>query len=138
MRVMAFGTFDTLHPGHVSYLAQAGVFGDELLVVVARDKNVVRGKGRMPVENEEIRRQKVEDAIKDLGILGKVILGNEIDRWELIRELRPDIICLGYDQQVDLKALEELIASERFFCEIKRLTPYHPEKYKSSFFRKDN
>jgi len=137
MRAIAFGTFDTLHPGHLSYLSQAGVFGDELIVVVARDANVLRSKGRLPQENEEVRRQKVEDAVKELGLKGRVILGNKVDRWQLLRELRPDIICLGYDQQVDLKALDELIASERFFCEIKRLISYHPEKYKSSLFRKD-
>jgi FAD synthetase len=137
MRAIAFGTFDNLHPGHLSYLSQAGVFGDELIVVVARDVNVLKGKGRLPQENEEVRRQKVEDAVKELGLKGRVILGNKVDRWQLLRELRPDIICLGYDQQVDLKALDELIASERFFCEIKRLTSYHPEKYKSSLFRKD-
>ena len=137
MRAIAFGTFDILHPGHLSYLSQAGVFGDELIVVVARDANVLKSKGRLPQENEEVRRQKVEDAVKELGLKGRVILGNKVDRWQLLRELRPDIICLGYDQQVDLKALDELIASERFFCEIKRLISYHPEKYKSSLFRKD-
>ena len=137
MRAIAFGTFDNLHPGHLSYLSQAGVFGDELIVVVARDANVLKGKGRLPQENEEVRRQKVEEAVKELGLKGRVILGNKIDRWQLLRELRPDIICLGYDQKVDLKALDELIASERFFCEIKRLASYHPEKYKSSFCRTD-
>ena len=135
MRVMAFGTFDNFHPGHISYLSQAGVFGGELIVIVARDTNVLQGKGRLPQENEEIRRQKVEDAVKDLGIHGRVILGNLVDRWQLVKELRPNIICLGYDQQVDLEALERFIAAERFFCEIKRLTSYHPEKYKSSFCR---
>lgn len=137
MRAIAFGTFDNLHLGHLSYLSQAGSFGDELIVVVARDANVLKGKGRLPQENEEVRRQKVEDAVKELGLKSRVILGNKVDRWQLLRELRPDIICLGYDQQVDLKALDELIASERFFCEIKRLNPHHPEKYKSSLFRKD-
>ncbi|HZJ41162.1 MAG TPA: adenylyltransferase/cytidyltransferase family protein [Candidatus Saccharimonadales bacterium] len=137
MRSMAFGTFDNLHPGHLSYLFQAGVFGDELIVVVARDENVLRGKGRLPQENEEVRRQKVETAVKGLKLKAKVILGNKIDRWQLLRELRPAFICLGYDQQVDLKALEELIAQERFFCEVKRMAAHYPEKYKSSLFRKD-
>ncbi|MFA6514476.1 MAG: adenylyltransferase/cytidyltransferase family protein [Patescibacteria group bacterium] len=135
MRVIAFGTFDNLHPGHLSYLSQAGIFGDELIVVVARDTNVLKGKGRLPQENEEIRRQKVEDAVKDLEIKGRVILGNSVDKWQLIKELRPDVICLGYDQKVDIEALEQFIASERFFCKIKRLEAHHPEKYKSSLLR---
>ncbi len=132
---MAFGTFDNLHPGHLSYLSQAGVFGDELIAIVARDKNVLKIKKHLPQEGEETRRQKVEEALKELGIKGRVILGNSVDRWQLVKELRPDVICLGYDQQVDLEALEQFIANERFFCEIKRLTAHHPEKYKSSLMR---
>ena len=130
---MTFGTFDNLHPGHLSYLSQAGAYGDELIVVVARDKNVLKIKGHEAHENENMRREKVERAIKDLGLKGQAILGGLHDRWEVVRKFRPDIICLGYDQKIDLKALNELITSERFFCEIKRLKPFKPEKYKSSF-----
>lgn len=137
MRVMAFGTFDNFHPGHFSYLSQAGVFGDELIVVVARDQNALKIKGRLPLENENTRRKKVEKAISDLNLQGKAILGDLKDRWQVVRNYRPNFICLGYDQHVDLKALEELISSERFFCEIKRLEPFHPDKYKSSLGRKE-
>ena len=135
MRVMTFGTFDNFHPGHLSYLSQAGFFGDELIVVIARDKNVLKIKGRLPIEDEIVRQHKVENAIFDLGLKGEVILGSLEDRWQVVRKYRPDIICLGYDQKVDLEALEEIISSERFFCEIKRLEPFHPEKYKSSLGR---
>jgi len=135
MRVLAFGTFDNFHPGHLSYLTQAGACGDELVVIVARDSNVLKIKKHLPQEGQDIRRQKVEEALKSLNLRGKAILGEEHDRWNLVRKFRPDVICLGYDQHVDLKALQELIDSERFFCEIKRLEAYHPEKYKSSFCR---
>lgn len=135
MRVMAFGTFDNFHPGHLSYLSQAGAFGDELIVVVARDKNVLKIKGHEAHENENTRREKVGQALKDLGLPGRAILGGLRDRWEVVKKFRPEIICLGYDQNMDLKALERLMASERFFCEVKRLEPFHPEKYKSSFCR---
>lgn len=132
---MAYGTFDNFHPGHFFYLEKAGEHGDELIVVVARDENVLKIKGHLPQEGENIRRQKVEDAIRKLGLFGKAILGHSQDRWQVVREHRPDFICLGYDQQVNLKALRELIDSERFFCEIKRLGSYYPDKYKSSFCR---
>ena len=39
-RVLATGTFDLLHPGHVYFLTQARAMGDELFVIVARDSNV--------------------------------------------------------------------------------------------------
>ena len=35
-RVLATGTFDIPHPGHLFYLSQASALGDELYVIVAR------------------------------------------------------------------------------------------------------
>lgn len=133
MRVMTFGTFDNLHPGHRNYFSQAGKFGDELIIVVARDKNVLALKGRLPQEKEKIRERKVRQALKELGIKGKVVLGNIKDRWLVIKKYQPDIICLGYDQKTNLAQLKSAIAGWRFFCQIKRLKSYHPEKYKSSY-----
>jgi FAD synthetase len=40
IRVLATGTFDLLHPGHLFYLEQSKALGDELVVIVARDANV--------------------------------------------------------------------------------------------------
>jgi len=39
-RVVATGTFDIIHPGHVTFLREAKKLGDELIVIVAREKNV--------------------------------------------------------------------------------------------------
>ncbi len=36
-KVMAFGSFDFLHPGHVHYLTRASKLGSYLIVVVARE-----------------------------------------------------------------------------------------------------
>lgn len=135
MRVMAFGTFDNLHPGHLSYFSQAGKFGDELIVIVGRDKNVLAIKKRLPQETETRRRRKVNQALKELKIEGKAVLGNLKNRWLVLKKYRPDVICLGYDQQANIAQLKSEIAKFRLFCKIKRLKPYHPEKYKSSFCR---
>ena len=40
IRVVAQGTFDLLHPGHLHYLEEAASMGDELRVIVARGDNV--------------------------------------------------------------------------------------------------
>ncbi len=40
VRVLATGTFDILHPGHLRYLSEAKALGDELYVIVARDSMV--------------------------------------------------------------------------------------------------
>jgi len=136
MRVMVFGAFDHLHPGHLDYFRQTRHFGDELVVVVARDKNVLKIKGRLPREDEKIRVRNVRLALSELKISGKAVLGGLLNRWLVLKKYQPEVIALGYDQQVDLKRLKSEILKFRLFCKVKRLRAYYPEKYKSSYFFK--
>ena len=39
-KVMAFGSFDLLHPGHLDYIERAARLGDHLIVVIARDSSI--------------------------------------------------------------------------------------------------
>jgi len=137
MRVMVFGTFDNFHPGHSDYFRQARRFGDELVVVVARDKNVLKIKGRLPREDEKIRVRNVRLALSELKIRGKAVLGGLLNRWLVLKKYQPEVIALGYDQQVDLKRLKSEILKFRLFCKVKRLRAYYPEKYKSSYCLKN-
>ncbi len=68
-RVVATGTFDILHPGHIYYLEQSRKLGDELTVIVARDANV-RHKPR-PIISEDQRLR----IMQSLGVAGPVVLG---------------------------------------------------------------
>lgn len=43
-KVLAFGTFDGFHRGHLSFLEQAKSHGNYLIVVVARDKTAEKVK----------------------------------------------------------------------------------------------
>ncbi len=95
-RVMAQGVFDIMHLGHVHYLAEAKKLGDELVVVVARDSTVRKLKHE-PVTSEEMRREMIE-ALKPVD---KAVLGDENDRYATVVALKPDIIALGYDQEID-------------------------------------
>ncbi|MCK5490568.1 MAG: adenylyltransferase/cytidyltransferase family protein, partial [Candidatus Pacebacteria bacterium] len=93
-KVMVFGTFDIFHKGHEDFFRQAREFGEYLIVVVARDENVLKIKGKLPRDNEDMRQEKiVESKLAD-----KVILGNLDDKYKVIQEYKPDVICLGYDQ----------------------------------------
>ncbi len=92
--VLAGGVFDIIHPGHVYFLRKAKELGDVLVVVVARDVNVVRFKGKSPMNNENLRRELV-GAIK---YVDAAILGDENDLMKTVQLVRPDIIALGYDQ----------------------------------------
>jgi FAD synthetase len=95
-RVLVFGTFDLLHPGHLSFLRQARNLGRELYVVIARDKNAEKLKGHQPIHNEQYRL----NALTKLPFITKALLGQiELDhRYKLVREINPNIIALGYDQ----------------------------------------
>jgi FAD synthetase len=130
-KVVCAGTFDHLHEGHINFLKQAKALGDELIVIVARDETVKRIKGFFPSQQERVRRNNIEDTkIPDLVVLGNL----DTDLFEILKDLEPDIIALGYDQRVS----EEEIIKRFPNCKVVRLLPYHPEKYKSSFFRKKN
>lgn len=120
---MCFGTFDNLHPGHLSYLKQAKKIGDYLMVVVARDMNVKKIKGRMSKQNEKMRLKNV----KKISFVNKAVLGQLKNLFNIITRYKPDVICLGYDQKVDLGELKKVTAGE-----IIRLKPYKERIYKSS------
>jgi len=129
-RVVVFGTFDRLHKGHINFLKQASQFGDELYIIVARDNNVVKIKGRLP-NDTELRRVK---KIKNLKIAKRVMLGqkNFNSRYNLLNKIRPHIVALGYDQQAKLIELRSQLKKYGMSAKIVRLKPYHPEKYKTS------
>jgi FAD synthetase len=100
---MATGVFDLLHPGHVAFLREAKALGDELVVVVARDSTAKRFK-HTPITPEAQRLEMVA-ALKPVD---RAVLGNEGDIFEILDEIRPDVIALGYDQIHN----EEKIAEE--------------------------
>jgi len=131
---MCFGTFDRLHPGHLAYFSQARRYGDDLIIVVARDVNVLKIKGRAPRQTEKVRAKAVRVALKEKGWAGRVVLGDLKNRCLVLKKYQPDFVCLGYDQAVNLGELKSAIREGRLFCKIKRLRAYHPEKFKSSLF----
>lgn len=121
--VLIFGVFDGLHKGHEFFFRQSKELGDELWVVLTRDVNVVRQKKQAPKYNEEKRKQDIEVS----GLVDKVILGKKDLSYNIVTEMKPDIIALGYDQIVDKEKLAKVFSGP-----IKRISAYKPEKYKSS------
>jgi FAD synthetase len=102
VRVMASGVFDIIHPGHIFYLKKARELGDELFVVIASDKTVERRK-RKPIMRQE-ERAVVVGALKPVD---SVIIGKDTgDIFETVREIKPDVVALGFDQAFDESELE--------------------------------
>ena len=115
-RILATGTFDLLHPGHIYFLTQARVLGDELFVIVARDSNVTHKP--KPIVPEEQRLEMVSA----LEIVDKALLGSEKDMFEPLKQIKPDIIALGYDQRFDAEILEKELTKRELHAKVVRIT----------------
>lgn len=96
-RVVVFGVFDLLHPGHLYFLREAKKHGDNLTVVVTRDARAQVEKGRTPFFNE---RQRLE-MVRTLRYVDRVVLGDRVGEWRVLKKLQPDVVCIGYDQKAD-------------------------------------
>lgn len=123
-KVMIFGTYDNLHPGHLDFFKQARQYGDELIAVIARDQNVKKFKGHYPRQKENERAK----SVRECRLVDTVILGHFYNPYKVIEDYRPDVICLGYDQDSYSEKLEKLFPE----ITIVRLKPFEPHIYKSS------
>ncbi|HEX9664796.1 MAG TPA: adenylyltransferase/cytidyltransferase family protein [Patescibacteria group bacterium] len=131
-KIMVFGTFDIIHPGHLNFFEQAKKQGDYLIVVVARDTNVRKVKSLSPQNNEQVRLKQ----LKKIMIIDRAVPGNIDDPYKVIIENKPDIICLGYDQKTFVDGLLAKIKQGQIKdIKIVRLNSFKPEKYKSSKLR---
>lgn len=126
MRIVATGTFDIIHPGHVRFLKEAKKIGDELIVIVAREQNV-RHKPK-PIIPEEQRRKVVES----LRYVDKAVLGDLEDMFRPIVDLQPDIIALGHDQRFDEQKLIEGLRERGLNTKVIRIEVVEECEYCSS------
>ena len=125
--VLVFGTYDVFHKGHEYFLREAAKLGDRLVVVVARDTNVERLKGRLPHDSEDVRLQNVAafDAVSEAR-LGYEEWGKHL---QVLTDVAPDVIALGYDQKAKLP--------QEWESKAVRIDSFEPETYKSSKLRPD-
>jgi FAD synthetase len=91
-----------------------------LIVVIARDKNVLKVKGKLPRNNEGVRLSNVKKYVRN------VVLGDEEDKLKVVKKLKPSLICVGYDQKYPINDLKKI------GIPVKVLKPYKVHKYKSS------
>ncbi|AEC16207.1 adenyltransferase [Gallibacterium anatis UMN179] len=92
--VMTNGCFDILHPGHVSYLANARKLGDRLIVAVNSDASVKRLKGEQrPINNLETRMA----VLAGLASVDWLVAFEEETPQRLIGEILPDLLVKGGD-----------------------------------------
>ena len=85
-RILAHGTFDSIHYGHVNYLENAKSFGDYLIVCVTSDE-LARKNGKNPFFDENIR-MKMMSSFK---VVDEVILRDEEFSGQMIQKLNIDV-----------------------------------------------
>ncbi|UCG69278.1 MAG: FAD synthase [Thermoplasmata archaeon] len=119
VRVMATGVFDILHLGHLYFLQEAKKLGDELVVVVATDKTARRLK-HIPITAQEMR----VEMVAGLKPVDTAVLGYEDDRYQIVRELKPDIIALGFDQKHDEEQIKSDLKKMGMEVKVVRLEPF--------------
>lgn len=127
-RVLAQGTFDVLHVGHIRYLDFAKRFGEKLIVIVSRDSTVKRVKHHPPIFPERVRMQ----LVRALKSVDEAVLGGKGDILDKVVQLRPDLIVLGYDQNVNERELQEKLSARGIECKVIRAPAHEPHIHKSS------
>ena len=131
--VIAFGSFDLLHPGHLKYLEEARKLGSRLVVVVARDETIMLLKKIKPIMTQYDRAL----LVSSLKMVDEATVGRRIrsksDLYNIFLEYKPDVIALGYDQSVDMPEMKKWLAKHKMKTKIIRLnTRLDGPQYKSS------
>jgi D-beta-D-heptose 7-phosphate kinase/D-beta-D-heptose 1-phosphate adenosyltransferase len=92
--VLTNGCFDLLHPGHLHLLREAKKQGDILVVALNSDISVRKIKGpSRPILADSNR----AELLAALEMVDYVTCFDEPDPYEVIRELKPDVLVKGGD-----------------------------------------
>ncbi len=130
--VLASGTFDLLHLGHVRYLEEAKKAGGqnaELVVIVARDSTVETRRGTRPIVPENQRRALVDS----LEVVDDAILGyEEFDVGKVVEKIKPDVIALGYDQEEIEKTVRDFVKQKGLEIKVVRVGKFEEDELNSS------
>ena len=121
--VLAGGVFDIIHPGHIHTLNAAKALGDVLVVAIATDKTAQKMKKRPPLHNQELRCE----LVTCLSMVDRAVIGHEDDIFETVKEIKPNIIVLGYDQIHQEKFIADGCKRINLNVEIVRLQSPVPE-----------
>jgi FAD synthetase len=128
-KILVAGTFDIFHLGHLYFFKEAKKRGDELIVIVGSD-SITKKNGKELIHNQKER----AEIIKHLKIVDKVVLGKENNIIENIKKIKPDIICIGYDQKLPLEI--ETFCKEKEIKILRIKKKYNEKKCKSSIIKK--
>jgi D-beta-D-heptose 7-phosphate kinase/D-beta-D-heptose 1-phosphate adenosyltransferase len=98
------GCFDILHFGHIRYLEKSKKLGDVLIVGLNSDESVKSLKGNNRPINKQNERVTVLAA---LSFIDYIVIFEDLDPYNLIKQIKPDILVKGADYEG-----KEVIGSE--------------------------
>lgn len=132
-RVVIFGIFDGIHDGHRDVFRQAKEQGDELVVIVGKDSASIQWKRKKPVYSEEERLSLVaKERYVDNAVLGD----EDQSTYGVLNRVKPDCICLGYDQDMLKKDIERWLEQGKCSIPCVVLQPYKETAFHTSLLRK--
>ena len=111
--IMANGTYDVIHTGHIALLNYAKSLGDYLLVALDADERIRESKGiTRPVNNEQIRGVVMENfkAVDEV-----VFFNSDEELIDIIKRYNPDIRVIGSDWKGKPIVGEEFCREIAFF-----------------------
>jgi FAD synthetase len=130
--VLASGVFDLLHLGHVRFLEEAKKAGGpnaELIVIIARDSTVERGKVSKPIMPESQRCA----LVASLKVVDEAILGyKDFDIGKVVEKINPDVIALGYDQDRMEQKVKRYVEKEGLKIKVVRIGKFGEDELDSS------
>ncbi len=98
LTVFTNGCFDILHLGHISLLKECRKLGTKVIVGLNSDCSVKRLKGsQRPFNDEKVRKSMLENLVS----VDEVIIFEEDTPYNLIKNIKPDIIVKGGDYRIE-------------------------------------
>lgn len=122
--VMVNGTFDVLHPGHVSLLNTARSYGDWLIVAIDTDRRVKELKGDSRPVNNQTDRKIMLSNLKAVDIV--VLFDSTAELIELMKLYKPDVYVKGSDWKHDTESTAHQYCNKVIYYD--RIEPYSTTK----------
>lgn len=126
---LIFGTFDGFHLGHQYFIEQALEIVDDLIVSLASDKYIELYKDRKPRNTFNERKEYLHQLYPQLKISES---DNELGEYSIIKQEKPDIVILGYDQNELRDNLINWIQKNKLKIEVIETDDFNADKFKSS------
>tara|TARA_B100000029_G_scaffold516497_1_gene630270 strand:- start:2368 stop:3882 length:1515 start_codon:yes stop_codon:yes gene_type:complete len=105
--VLAHGTYDFFHYGHLVHLKKSKNYGDILVVSITADNFIKKGINR-PIYNQNQRAQ----FLASINFIDYVVIINSLSGVEVIKELKPNIYCKGIEYKINSQDYTKKISKE--------------------------